>query len=91
MTPVWFFYMTDTWVTPSLMVIQISAEISFWKAETCSYPIHKLVYTLAMKNIVFNQAKHKRSQISPCKKLLKGLGPVKFWTLMMMEEKFTDS
>ena len=63
MNPVWFFYMTITWVTPSLPGINISAEISFWKAETWSYPIYILVYTLAMKNIGFNQAKQKRSQI----------------------------
>ena len=69
MTPVWFFYMKSTWVTPSFPGIQISEEISFCKADTWSYPIYTLVYTLAMQNIGFNQAKHKRSQTSPFTKL----------------------
>ena len=63
MTPVWFFYMTSTWVKISLLGMQILAEISFWKAETWSYPIYTLLYPMAMKSIVSNQAKHKQSQI----------------------------
>ena len=68
MTPVWFFYIKSTWVTPSFPGIQISEEISFCKADTWSYPIYTLVYTLAMKNILFNKEKHKLSQILPFKK-----------------------
>ena len=50
MTLVWFFYMTGTWVTPSLLAIQISAETSFCKAETWSYPIFTFFYNLEMQN-----------------------------------------
>ena len=71
MTPVWFLYMTVTWMTLSLMGIQIPLEISIQKAENWSYPIYTFVYTLTMQNIVFNQSKQKRSQISPFTKLLK--------------------
>ena len=63
MNPVWFFYMTIMWVTPSLLVINISAEMPFWKEETWSYPIYTLVYKLAMQNMGFNQAKHKQAKI----------------------------
>ena len=63
MTPVWFFYMAVTWVTPSLIGIQIPTEISFWKADTWSYPTYTLVHTLAIQNIVFNEAKQKWSRI----------------------------
>ena len=55
------------------------------KVETCYYPFHALVYILAMKNIGFNQAKHKRSQISHFTKLLKGLSLVKFCRLLIMK------
>ena len=76
MTPVWFFYMTGTWVIPSFLGIQISAEISFWKSDSLSHTIYTLVYTLVMQNIGFNRSKQKLSQISPFTKLLKGLSPL---------------
>ena len=55
MTPVLFFYMTSTWVTPSLLGIYISAKISLCKVDTWSYPIYPLVYTLVMQNIGYKQ------------------------------------
>ena len=57
MNPVWFFYMTIMWVTPSLLVINIPAEMPFWKEETWSYPIYTLVYKLEMQNIGLTKQK----------------------------------
>ena len=63
MTPVLFFYMTGTWVTPSLMGIHIAAEISFFKAETWYYSIYILVYTLVMQSTGSTQEIYKLAQI----------------------------
>ena len=78
MTPVCFFYMEGTWVTPSLLGIHISVEISFWKADTCSYHTYTLVYTPAMQNIGFKQATQKGPQTSPFKNYRKDLVLYKF-------------
>ena len=56
MTPLWSFYMTSNWVTPSSLVIHISAAISLWKAETCSCLLYTLVYALVIQNRGLNQA-----------------------------------
>ena len=58
-TPVWFFKINITWVTPSSLVIHVSVEIALWKAGTQSFPLYSLVYTTMMKNTGSNQEKHK--------------------------------
>ena len=67
------------------MVIQISAAITFWKAEIQSYPL----YTFIVKNIGSIEAKQILPQILTFKKLLKGLSLVKYWKLLMLKEQFT--
>ena len=86
MTEVWVLYMTST-----LVITKISAEILFCKAETWYYHIYTLLYTLVMQNIVSNKEKQKLSQILSFKKLMKGLSLVHFWRLLMMKEQFTYS
>ena len=56
--------MKITWVTSSLMGINILEAIEFWKVETWSYPIYTLAYILVMQNIGYNQAKKTVSNIT---------------------------
>ena len=89
MTPVWFLYIAGTWVTPSLLRIQISAEILLWKSENFYYFICTLLYTRVMQYKIFNQTKQNLSQISTFTKLLKVLSFIKCWRLLTMKDKFT--
>ena len=90
MTPIWFFYIKSTWLTPSSLVIQISEAIYFWKEETRPYPLYTLAYILVMKNIEYNQEKHKLLQISPFKILLKGMSIIQSWRLLMMRDQLAQ-
>ena len=46
MTPVWFFYMTITCVTPSFLGIYITSAMALWKAHNWFY----CLFTLVVKN-----------------------------------------
>ena len=67
MSPVWLFYMTSTWVTPSSLGIKISEEITSRKSHIQYYPL----LTLVVQHTGSNQSKQKLPQILPFTKLLK--------------------